>query len=356
MAVATIAALATAGAAVYAANKQSETASDARGDAKSSRRSSDAILREAASRTLKLPEFNAVDDTGAYSPELLDIYGDLQTAAQRERYGHVLDSLGGVIGKSFANDIGVNRALLDDVFNFSQEANRKNRDLIDESLAESGLGSARASAVEGLTSFLNFELPEAARREIQRTTLETGFATGNVGSANQQRLAGQLTSQQLMGNFFQSLAPLSQMTQENMALYQPSLRTDMLPQAGTSLQMELSNVSQRNQASLMNYQNRLNQNIQRYQNDLSATMANFQRQDDFDMLRANVQADRANASTATANANEAAASQTLTQGFSQAGNIYMQGLALQQQQASGAGGRPAGTPTGGGGMFSFLNR
>src|SRR5690606_41648125 len=163
----------TAGATAYSANEAGKQADAANKDAKSGRQSADQILAEAAGRALELPEFNAVDTVGDYVPQLIDLYGELQDEGTVARYNQILDEYGGIIQRIFGNDLSASREMLDDVFGFSREQQNLNAQLVDESFDLQGLTGARDAAISGLEGFLNFQLPEAARREINRTTLET---------------------------------------------------------------------------------------------------------------------------------------------------------------------------------------
>jgi hypothetical protein len=112
-----------------------------------------------------------------------------------------------------------------------------------------------------------------------------------------------------------------------------------MPAPGATLGAAQGNFNLRSQAALMNYQNELQQNITRHQQALTERLSNFERRDNFDLLRANILTNQGNASTQRANALSAGAAQSMAAGFNalgqgvmRAGGMIQQGNRWDQQQ------------------------
>lgn len=315
-----------AGGAIYASNKQSKAAKAAGKDASANYAAADSILSQAQERTLTLPEFHAVDETGKFLPDLFDVFDEL---GRVDASGNPLPDLINEISRSFSQDVTNAQRLLPAVGQLSEDRQREATRLYDQFLEQNGFATGQRSATEALNSFLNFELPENARREINRRSSEVALRSGTLNSGPQLDVANTIDFDTRVRNFFAALPQANNQILQKAQFIQPGLDTSFLPAGGTSLAGAQGNFQLRSQSALLNYQNALDQNINRFNLQLTERLSNFQRQDEFAMLRANILTDKGNASQTRANALSSAASQTLATGFSAAGQA-IGGIDLQK--------------------------
>lgn len=328
----------TAGSAAKSSRDQKKAAGKAGDEAEDAFRQADSILTGAANRRLELPDFNAVDETGPFVPDLFRVFDE---TGRTDASGNPLPDLLSEIGRAFSQDVTNARRALPAVAEFSRERQAEATKIYDDFLEQSGLAAGNRSATDALTSFLNFELPDSARREINRRSSEVAFRSGTAGSSPSLDFANRLDFDTRTRNFFAALPQFRSQVLQRAGFTQPGLDNSFIPAAGTSLAGAQGNFQLRSQSALLNYSNQLDQNIQRFQNQLTERVSNFERQDAFDQLRANILTGQGNASQQRANALSAASDQSLNRAFSAlgqvAGPLAGSALKLGGQALQGAG-------------------
>lgn len=297
---------------------QKKSSKAAAKDAEDRYRAADAVIKRAQARELTLPEFDALDKTGQFIPDLFTVFDQL---GRTDAGGNPLPDVLSEISRSFAQDVTNARRVLPAAAELSSERQREATKIYDQFLEENGLAAGQRSASDALNAFLNFDLPESARREINRRSSEIAFRTGTQNSGPSADFANRLDFDTRTRNFFAALPQANAQIMQRAQFVQPGLDTTYMPAGGMTLAGAQGNFQLRSQSALMNYQNQLDQNIQRFQNQLTERVSNFERQDAFDQLRANIITGQGNASQQRANALSAASASTLGGAFSSAGQM-----------------------------------
>lgn len=277
--------------------------------------------------------------------EQADLFGMLQDVIRNSEPGKLSENIQqailsgaeegailGAIGTSFRADVANRMTLLEDVAKLSAAETISDEELRRASLERFLPGStgARESLMEGLASFLGFELPTGVREELQRQSIETAYRTGSVGGGPQAQInAARLLDYQTAG-FFNAANALSG-AQAGALPFMPTsgLNQSLLPVGGTTLSLEEQNRVQRNQ---MMVQNEFETPRERYYYNLNA--ANQEAVTRFDQAMWASQA-RINAYLGIANSNAAtasAANQQTGQALMQAGSAFAGAIPSQTQR------------------------
>lgn len=281
------------------------------------------IVQARQATTLNLPDLDLSDLR--LEPEQIDTLGGVANAKTREEFTRALSQ----IGESFfpatlqssAVDAANVRNRLPDVFDISSQIGNESARLRSEALDVFAPGSSerRAQTLDGLNSFLNFELPPALEQQLDRRAAAQSYRTGQTIGPVAQRASERMTYDELRNNFFRA----TQAGQAEQALNQANVggagvQQGLLP--APSLELELQNLERRRQASMLNLQNLVSQRVTNFQTEVSERESNLARQDQLSINRANLLLGQANAQMQTANAESRNAAQAQSQAFQALGS------------------------------------